>query len=691
MIRLLDKEVYRVHLDEVSRGWLLSYFCLKGHKNDIILVHDTDGTRKGFTSYHLVLNSEGDSVDSCLEKRYITAGQHIFQYANKIFEDNARSEWMLVCDANNEPFCFAYNDLKSPAFFTGVDSALKSMDKYNEIYFYWLNKIVPHTQQIRIYGCNEWAFYLYQLALKHNTPVQVIGDKWSLITKGTSNTEEEKYSDYAVWNIWAEGMNGRADALDDADPAIVGSGFFSIEAAINECMREKSFGFKKKLMGNVQVYFCGLPNFDVLEDKTVEEYYRHHYVFPLSTANTYDLNGITRKEWMKLVGMTPQEYKSRRLKEEVQHFNQNRRGGALTSRIRAGKNTVYMIGPCIVAGLGSLWEDTLPYRLQQLIGDVDSSYCVEACAIGHYVDLDNLLKAIPLTNKDIVVWIGTIDRNTDVNLTSLYNHRPQENPWFYDIPIHSTKYGNIALAKEIFEQTVYPAILSCQNNGEEYCVQEGELLSDEARAELEEYLKEIAEQNFDIPENARIGSIIMNCNPFTLGHQYLIEQAASQVDYLYLFVVQEDRSAFLYEDRINMVKAGTAEFENVRVFPSGKFILSYYTMPSYFQKERLKEEIVDTAMDIRIFARYVAPYLRISVRFAGEEPLDKVTRQYNEEMKKTLGGYGIEFVEITRKECAGNPISASTVRRLMEEGAWEEVDKLVPDSTMPYLKMALLK
>ena len=41
-----------------------------------------------------------------------------------------------------------------------------------------------------------------------------------------------------------------------------------------------------------------------------------------------------------------------------------------------------------------------------------------------------------------------------------------------------------------------------------------------------------------------IGAAVMNCNPFTNGHRYLVETAASQCELLHLFVLSEDRSAF---------------------------------------------------------------------------------------------------------------------------------------------------
>jgi len=183
------------------------------------------------------------------------------------------------------------------------------------------------------------------------------------------------------------------------------------------------------------------------------------------------------------------------------------------------------------------------------------------------------------------------------------------------------------------------------------------------------------------------GAIVMNCNPFTNGHLYLIEQAASQVDNLYIFVVSEDKSKFLFEDRIRLVKEGVKDrFNNVTVLPSGKLILSAGTFPEYFIKENVSGDVsIDTTFDLELFAKYIAPVLNIVVRFAGEEPFDVVTRQYNRDMRRVLPRYGIEFVEIPRKKEGNEVISASRVRALLEEGAFDKIKEVVPEVTYCYL------
>lgn len=150
-------------------------------------------------------------------------------------------------------------------------------------------------------------------------------------------------------------------------------------------------------------------------------------------------------------------------------------------------------------------------------------------------------------------------------------------------------------------------------------------------------------------------------------------------------MVEEDKSYFRFDDRYEIVKKATEHIDKIRVVPSGKFIISSKTMPAYFLKESKQEEVIDTSEDIEIFCEYIAPSLNITARFVGEEPLDNVTKQYNMEMKRTLTDYGMNFIEIPRKEIGGEVISASRVRKLLAQGKMEDIKKLVPAATYKYL------
>ena len=158
--------------------------------------------------------------------------------------------------------------------------------------------------------------------------------------------------------------------------------------------------------------------------------------------------------------------------------------------------------------------------------------------------------------------------------------------------------------------------------------------------------------------------LVMNCNPFTLGHRYLIEKAASESSRVFVFVVEENASLFSFEDRLNMVRMGTADLENVVVLGGGRYMISDVTFPSYFTKEEDFAK-AHTAMDAEIFASCIAPVLNVNRRYVGTEPNSAVTAVYNEALKKRLPRAGVEVVEVDSLEVCGDVVSASKVRELL--------------------------
>ncbi|MGL4971442.1 MAG: [citrate (pro-3S)-lyase] ligase, partial [Cetobacterium sp.] len=78
-------------------------------------------------------------------------------------------------------------------------------------------------------------------------------------------------------------------------------------------------------------------------------------------------------------------------------------------------------------------------------------------------------------------------------------------------------------------------------------------------------------------ENKNNGLLIMNCNPFTLGHQFLIEYASEKMDNILILVVEEDKSSFPFNDRIELVRKGTSHLSNVTVLPSTEYVISSAT------------------------------------------------------------------------------------------------------------------
>ena len=221
---------------------------------------------------------------------------------------------------------------------------------------------------------------------------------------------------------------------------------------------------------------------------------------------------------------------------------------------------------------------------------------------------------------------------------------------------------------------------------------ENAILMENGRGGLPEYRKYLE----SLARPGKNGAIVMNANPFTKGHRYLIEQAASQVDNLYVIVVKEDRSRFPYAERKSMIEAGCAGLANVTVCEGSDYAISAATFPTYFLKQLDDATPTHIALDLDLFVRHIARPLGVTVRFAGSEPEDKLTRCYNEMMSEILpaGGYGskdnpagqpISFVEIPRLEQNGRPVSATALRSALDRGDLKAAMEFVPVSTVPYL------
>ena len=246
------------------------------------------------------------------------------------------------------------------------------------------------------------------------------------------------------------------------------------------------------------------------------------------------------------------------------------------------------------------------------------------------------------------------------------------------------------------------------------------VLMENGRGGLSEYERYLA----SLARTGRNGAIVMNANPFTKGHRWLIEQAASQVDNLYVIVVKEDRSRFSYAERKAMIEAGCAGLDNVTVCEGSDYAISAATFPTYFLKRLDDATDTQIALDLDLFVNHIAKPLGVTVRFAGSEPEDALTRRYNELMAEILPNHpapeldslaaikdghfdklsdqnesvaepnspvtepveaAILFVEIPRLEQNGKPISATSLRRALDKGDLKEAMEYIPETTIPYL------
>ena len=188
-----------------------------------------------------------------------------------------------------------------------------------------------------------------------------------------------------------------------------------------------------------------------------------------------------------------------------------------------------------------------------------------------------------------------------------------------------------------------------------------------------------------VVSNARkpIGAIVMNANPFTLGHRFLVEQSSELVERLYVVVVREDCSMFSYNERKAMVSQGVRDIGNVVVVDGSDYAVSAATFPTYFLKQLSDATDTQIILDLDLYRRRIAPALGATIRFFGSEPTDPLTRRYNELMHQQLGEEHVH--EIQRKQQEGSAISASRVRKAMMEGCLWDAIQLVPPTTIPYI------
>lgn len=198
---------------------------------------------------------------------------------------------------------------------------------------------------------------------------------------------------------------------------------------------------------------------------------------------------------------------------------------------------------------------------------------------------------------------------------------------------------------------------------------------------FDEFINNIKSQ-LDI--NKTYTSIVMNANPFSLGHKYLIDCALKYNENLILFVVSEDKSSFSFDERFLIVKENLKEYKNINIFPSGDYIISNATFSTYFLKRDI--DLAKSFLDAKIFSQKIAPCLNIKSRFVGSEPNCKVTNAYNMALKECFKEDNLDLFEISRICKNEKIISASLIRKFIQDNNFDEVKKYVSDITLELIK-----
>ncbi|WP_051650245.1 adenylyltransferase/cytidyltransferase family protein [Selenomonas sp. AB3002] len=338
--------------------------------------------------------------------------------------------------------------------------------------------------------------------------------------------------------------------------------------------------------------------------------------------------------------------------------------------------TIWFFGPCIM--VGSLVDDahTIESLLQKQLNEM--GYSVRVRNEGAWGGMLGRILSTRFVSGDILVIFDANGRYgfPAINLPEIAERYSMPYGWFTDSLIHCNHKANTILAKEL---------LSLMKNS----LDKKPKVRKPFQFSKGMYLRYtyLCKYFYDtkLLKYARVGAIVMNCNPFTKGHRYLIEESIKLVDCLIIFVVEEDKSLFSFTERFQMVQKGVKDLKKVIVVPGGAFILSQTTFPEYFIKIKDEDIRMNVEYDVSLFAEFIAKPLGITYRFVGEEKEDPVTAEYNAAMNRILPKYDIRLIEIPRISQDNTLISASRVRHSLEAGNGEKAADMLPNSSREHL------
>ncbi len=682
MIRFYYRKMIKYNLQNESpeslREKIIAYYAEENTREDAWIFLENGGVI-GWTQYECLAKEE------YIQSKMMLAEETLWENAGKYFANNPESE-LLVIDKKNSPLTFCYSD---EGFSKDVWSYLVELERLNRELPVDLLEFYPGIQQVCIYGCNELAWRLYNILGQEKC--QVLGAEWNWF-EIKEVSYGETYARKDMLHVYAEGiaLNKEKYSSLEAEFRFITDWYSNVVKKImqeellnlqrcggNICIVKvplwNTINYSKCTKNDLINLFSPLLNFILADDKDIKERQKDFFG---EKVFKYLEQGVQKDNitgWFS-TGLFYDVF----CKKTIEESKEKR---------------IYLLGPCIAMGVNVVAEDSLTACLQRLVypnGYEVVSVFASRPRIGKTREI---IKRLPLKEKDIVLYIETeqfVAENGDLSCVDLHkifnSHR--EKTWIRDPELIHTNYAaNQAIAEEIYKVYLKDVCEKLEKNDRNIYIQRGEILSKTAQTQIDDFVKTICVYPEDMQKNKKIGAIVMNCNPFTIGHKFLIETASKMVDFLYIFVVKEEMSFFTYEVRYALVEKGIAHLKNVAVVSSGNYVLSYTTLPVYFEKAQKQEARIDASGDIEIFARYVAPKLGINYRIVGEEPTDLVTRQYNEQMSKLLPDYGIECVEIPRFSYSEDQvISASKVRRYFLEENWEMVKLLVPESTFEMLK-----
>jgi len=666
--------------------WLLDWLCKMGVSRVFIIVD-----AKNNKSYQILKNA--------LEKSELLSINYIRKLEDVNFDNLTQADIVIADDK-----------YKNHAFESGI-SFLTLFDIYNILqnkqYFNAeipriVNSIENGYKSIAVAGEGEFAERIKEYLSSNESIIEIKADQ---LTK--CSERGRKYYYYGkekVDIVIVADLRVTGNIVDQEGNSLSTFFLLNLASSSNNFISNSSDDIAKNIVpylneNGVKVVWCQSPIKDVFPKKVEKKIKRDSRIRSLA-PRVY--SRIRKRElekenlgYMYGLGKHTKIDCSKGYREcfgNVEHLNYDNGFRRTVGNDSISTKNIWVFGPCMVDPNARVDDrKTIPSLLKEKVG---TGYNVHNRG-GSFGGMSLLIRNTRFKEGDIVIIFSSGKEKNDsatinYDLTKSYQQIEELEKHVNDNLLHCDSSVINQIANDIYDRLLEEDLLNYNILDGAECVCLGkEIRRIPSIHMLEEgpfkkYLKELRTKKIKGKDDVK-GAIVMNCNPFTFGHRYLIETASQQVDILYIFVVEEDKSYFPFEDRFELVRQGTADIGNVIVIPSGNYIISSQTLAGYFEKETIGKIYLDATMDLELFAQ-IAQELGITKRFAGEEPIDEFTRQYNRNMQEILESFGIEFVEIARKEMQGAPISASRVRALLKEQDFQTIKELVPASTYDYLK-----
>lgn len=683
MIRFCDGYVISVDKGQYTRDVLFHTILVDSLQNYVFELQDE--TESYIITYYDLLY-DISSFEDLQHRTKIIYDKDVFDNCNAFFEKNPKHCFVPVFNSNEEIMYLAYQDNRDAVMNIQLLGAFRTLQKKAYVN---LCEVFEQIKGVDLYDVNELSYEIYLYLKTNNIPYKLYGEQWELLG---DEYEQEMKKRLSISK--QEVISFYGDLKDTLPPSTTALSFFKrksvieqyrvlyllINANYNKAIYETSKLLKEKCVRTIIVKIPEaeeLKNLSESERYSLEHAINMNQYFQISSeeewTNLYEIYGKTLYE-QYVAGNTLKD-RFVDVMGGVNHYS--------VVREKKRKN-IYLCGPCITFQSDLMPEDTLVARIQKL---VDTKYPDEyevssfVIPIEEFDKFEKIISRIEIYSEDIFVFMyNGLQEQAAINyidLTAFFDSRGEER-YFSNHPIHVNQIGSRKLAQYFFDMVLASNISA----NEAKCISCASELESKEQIWIDSFILSYGEYIHE----GHNGAIVMNCNPYTKGHEALIEEAAAQVDHLYIFVVEEDASFFSFEDRFALVRKNTEHFINVYVLPSGNAVISKETFPTYFQKENIQNERIDASLDIKLFGLGIAPAFHIEKRFVGEEPLDYITRQYNEAMKEQLPAYGIKLIEIPRKETDGAVISASMVRKCLKEKQYERIGRMVPEATWDYLE-----